>query len=75
MPAVIRALATVPWVVVVLAALGVLLLGFTIAMVRTATSNMTVRIGNIEIRRGTKDCDSPAGEAPEAATPPNRDGS
>jgi hypothetical protein len=45
-----------PWAVVAVVALVVLLLGFTVVMVRSAKSNMSVRIGKIiEIRRGTAD--------------------
>lgn len=51
-----QALAAVPWAVVALVALLVLLVAYTIAMVRSARSNMTVRLGKIiEIRRGARD--------------------
>jgi hypothetical protein len=62
--AVLKAVTAVPWAVVVLVALTVLLLGFTIAMVRSANSNMTVRFWKIEIRRGPRDPDPPACQAP-----------
>jgi hypothetical protein len=58
--AVLKTLPTVPWAVVVLVALGVLLFGYTITMVRSAQSDMTVRIWKIEIRRGPRDPDPPA---------------
>jgi hypothetical protein len=61
--AVLKALTAVPSAVVVLVALGVLLLGYTIAMVRSAQSNMTVRFWKIEIRRGPRDPHPPASEA------------
>ena len=64
MEAVLKALTAVPWAVVVLVALGVILVGYTIAMVRSAQSNMTVRLWKIEIRRGPRDPHPPADEAP-----------
>jgi hypothetical protein len=45
-----------PWAVVAVVALVVLLLGFIVVVVRSAKTNMSVRIGKIiEIRRGNAD--------------------
>lgn len=44
------------WALVAVVALVVLLLGFVVVMVRTAKTNMVVRIGKIvEVRRGKTD--------------------
>lgn len=43
-----------PWAFAVVA-LVVLLLGFVVVMVRSARTNMSVRIGRIEIQRGESD--------------------
>lgn len=59
------------WVVVAVVALVVLLLGFVVVMVRSARTNMSVRIGKIEIRRGEPDPPNP--EPPQLLSGDNRD--
>lgn len=47
-----------PWAVVTLVGFVSILLAFIVVVVRSAKSNMTVRIGKIiEIRRGARDSD------------------
>jgi hypothetical protein len=56
--------AAVPWPFVALVALLSALFAFTVLAVRSAKTNMIVRFGKIEIRRGTPDPGSRAGVAP-----------
>ena len=65
-----------PWAAVAVVALVVSLLGFAIVMVRSAKSEMRVRIGKlVEISRGKSDPATPAIDPPQlrSVDPPGDD--